>query len=145
MIANEFQYNLTRTQRARFEQTLQQLNGRNTATGAALPLLLQQAERDALQSQLDSLDAELAEYVALRSGQKQSFSMHSFEELPQVLIRARIASGMTQKQLAERLGLKEQQIQRYEATGYASANFQRLTTVIRALGLQVNPEITLTP
>jgi ribosome-binding protein aMBF1 (putative translation factor) len=31
-------------------------------------------------------------------------------ELPEALIRARIAVGLTQKRLAERLGLKEQQV-----------------------------------
>ena len=33
--------------------------------------------------------------------------------LPIELIRARIAKGLTQKDLARKLGLKEQQIQRY--------------------------------
>ena len=39
-------------------------------------------------------------------------------ELPTVPIRARVAHGWTQKQLAGLLGVTEQTIQRYEATGY---------------------------
>jgi transcriptional regulator with XRE-family HTH domain len=70
-------------------------------------------------------------------------SIPSFEELPRALIQARIARGLTQRQLAERLGLKEQQIQRYEATGYASASLKRVGAVIQALDLQVHEEIAV--
>lgn len=58
----------------------------------------------------------------------------SIERLPQNLIRARIASGLTQRELAARLGVKEQQIQRYEATNYASASLARVLEVARILG-----------
>lgn len=40
--------------------------------------------------------------------------------------QGRIAAGLSQKELSERLGLKERQIQRYEATDYASANLTRV-------------------
>ena len=143
MIANKFQYNLTRSQASRFAQALALLDGIAIDSGKSLHPLLQQAERSALRSQLETLNTELAEYEAFRSGQQRSFSLNSFEELPQALICARIVSGLTQKQLAERLGLKEQQIQRYEASGYAAASLQRVTAVIKALGLQVREEIAL--
>ena len=67
----------------------------------------------------------------------------SFAELPRALIQSRIALGLSQKELAERLGLKEQQIQRYEATEYAGASVQRVQEVIQALGLQVREEVVL--
>ena len=50
---------------------------------------------------------------------------------------------MSQKDLASRLGLKEQQIQQYEASEYASASLARVTAVIRALGLSVREDIIL--
>jgi transcriptional regulator with XRE-family HTH domain len=68
----------------------------------------------------------------------------SLEELPQALIQARIARGLSQKELADRLGLKEQQVQRYEATNYASAKLAMLEQVMRALGLRVQIEGVLT-
>ena len=52
--------------------------------------------------------------------------LEAVEDLPKALIRARIASGMTQEGLALRLGLKAQQVQRYEATEYESASFARI-------------------
>jgi ribosome-binding protein aMBF1 (putative translation factor) len=79
----------------------------------------------------------------LRSQQQTAFSVESFEDFPRVLIQARIAAGMSQRELAERLGLKEQQIQRYEATEYTSASWSRVSEVIRALGLTVREEMVV--
>jgi ribosome-binding protein aMBF1 (putative translation factor) len=148
VIANEFQYRLTKAQASKFEEALMELQAlggadlqRNQEKTA--PPRLHEAEMAALQSQLESLQAEIAEYDLLRSGKTRSFTADSFDELPHALIKARIASGLTQKQLAERLGLKEQQVQQYEATGYASASLKRVSEVIRALGLTVEEKVAL--
>ena len=58
-------------------------------------------------------------------------------ELPGILIRGRIARGLSQGQLAEKLRMKEQQIQRYESEGYGSARLRRLTKIAEALGLNI--------
>jgi len=100
------------------------------------PLLLK-AEQEALRSQLADLRAEMRAYEALRSGKHAVVKLSSLDDLPRALIQARIAQGLTQKDLAQRLGLKEQQIQRYEATDYASARLARLIRVGRALHLKV--------
>ena len=71
------------------------------------------------------------------------FEYSSFDDLPVELIRARIALGYTQKKLAARVGLKEQQIQRYEETEYSTASFSRLKEIIEALGLDVKEKIVL--
>ena len=77
--------------------------------------------------------AELKEYEELHSGRGGFPRISSMSELSRVIIRARIVSGLSQNELAERLGLKEQQIQRYEATDYASASLSRLIEVSRAV------------
>ena len=142
MITNERQLKITRVQAARFEQALATLKA--ATVPSSLPPFLRQAEQDALASQLSTLRTEIAEYESLRSGGQRVFDAPSFAELPRVLIKARIAQGMTQKDLAERLGLKEQQIQRYEGTRYASASFQRVQQVIEALQVQVSERVSLT-
>ena len=40
--------------------------------------------------------------------------------------------------------MKEQQIQRYEATEYASASLTRVLEVARALSVKLGPELSLT-
>ena len=74
------------------------------------------AQADALRSQLADLRAEMKHYESLRSGKPIALHVRSFDDLPRALIQARIAAGLSQRKLADRLGLKEQQIQRYEAT-----------------------------
>ena len=141
MIKNEREYRITKAQAHKFEHALSQLASSEAVSG--LHPLIQKAQRDALQSQLDELREQIAEYEALRSGQQAVISLNSLEELPQALIRARIAAGLTQRDLAERMGLKEQQIQRYEATEYASADLARVNEVAKALGLRVREDIFL--
>lgn len=102
---------------------------------------IREAEREALMIHYEELRNDLREYEMLRSGEEGSFEVRSLEELPQVLVKARIASRLTQRDLARRLGLKEQQIQRYEATGYASASLSRVLEVANALGLSVESSL----
>src|SRR5947199_184943 len=108
----------------------------------ALPLLNTDYPSRSLASLLRQRSAEVGA-SGLGERRTPGFALNSFDELPTALIQARIAAGLTQKQLAERLGLKEQQIQRYEATGYASASLKRVSAVIQALGLHVHEELAL--
>jgi len=64
-------------------------------------------------------------------------------EFPTALIRARIARGLTQRELAERVGLAEQAIQRYEASDYAGVSFARLVEIAEALNLTVHDDVRL--
>ena len=53
-----------------------------------------------------------------------------------------IAGARSQKELAERLGLKEHQIQLYEATDYGSASLTRLKEIAKALCVNIAGEMT---
>ena len=142
MIRNERQYRITKAQAQKLQSALMQLKA-GVGGDAHVHPRLRQAEMDALESQWESLQTEIAEYEALLNGRQKSFSLNSFDELPRALIKARIASGLTQRELAGRLGLKEQQIQRYEATEYASASLSRVSAVIQALNVEVREEVLL--
>jgi transcriptional regulator with XRE-family HTH domain len=142
MISNERQYRITKTEAEKFKRALADLESQSNAREGIHPRLVQ-AERDALQSQLNDLLGEIAEYEALKVGNIQVISIDSFDELADGLIKARIATGLSQKALADRLHLKEQQIQRYESDRYASASLQRLLEVARAIGVQIRKEILL--
>jgi transcriptional regulator with XRE-family HTH domain len=58
------------------------------------------------------------------------------------LIEARIAWHVTQKELADRLELAEQQIQRWEATNYAGVGVERMQEVADALGARITEKIS---
>jgi len=139
MIRNDRQYRITKAQADEFEHALNAL----TATSTEAHPAIHKAQVEATRSQLEELQAELAVYDALRAGKPRVLELTSLDELPHALICARIASGMTQKDLADRLGLKEQQIQRYEATNYSSASLSRIVEVVKALGLSIREDVFL--
>jgi transcriptional regulator with XRE-family HTH domain len=141
MITNERQYKITRSEADRFRKAIGDL-AKAPARADVHPRLLQ-AEREAMESQLADLQAEIAEYDRLKSADLSVISIGSFDELADGLIKARIAGGLSQKALADRLGLKEQQIQRYEAERYASASYQRLREIADALGVRIKNDILL--
>jgi ribosome-binding protein aMBF1 (putative translation factor) len=132
MIRNQRQYKITKAQVAKFEQVLQTFDERPPKSASVHPRLVQ-AQREAMASQLESLQAELKEYERLQRKKPSSLKLELVAELPETLIRARISAGLSQRELAERLGLKEQQIQRYEATNYETASLRRVMEVARAL------------
>ena len=137
MIKNERQYKITKSQITKFEAALDELTARDGDNAR-----LQKLEKDALRSQLDELRDEVDQFEQLRSGGPKPIHIESFDELPRALVKARIAAGLSQKELAERLGLKEQKIQRYEATDYCSASLSRLKEVAEALGVNIAGEMT---
>ncbi|MFN0191667.1 MAG: helix-turn-helix transcriptional regulator [Aestuariivirga sp.] len=135
MIKNEKQYRITKAQARRFEAALAEL-ARQERPSNITPRLWQ-AQRDAAESQLQELQEQIDAYERLHMGKSKELVLEAVEDLPKTLIRARIASGMTQEGLAHRLGVKTQQIQRYEATEYESASFARVLKVVQALGLRM--------
>ena len=137
MIKNERQYKITKSQIATFETALDELAARDGANTR-----LRKLEADALRSQLDELRDEVKQFEQLRSGGLKQIQIDSLDELPRALVKARIAGGLSQKELAERLGLKEQQIQRYEATDYGSASLTRLKEIAKALCVNIAGEMT---
>jgi HTH-type transcriptional regulator / antitoxin HipB len=130
VIQNKHQYKVTNSKLRELEQSLANL----AANPEGLSERLWQSQQAGVRVWIDRLTAEIAEYDRLQQGESV-FKISSLTELPIALIKARIASGMTQKELAEKIGVKEQQIQRYEASHYESASFERLREVFEALGI----------
>ena len=132
MIKNERQYRFTKTQVERFEQTLAELKSRNPEDIDVHPLIAK-AQVDAVSGQLADLKEQLRVYESLKAGEFPMENLEVVSDLAHMLIRARIAQGLSQRALAERLGLKEQQIQHYEATDYTSASLGRIMEVVSGL------------
>ena len=132
MIRNERQYRITKSQAARLARTLDNLQQRQDNPAGVHPRIAE-AQEDAVRSQLTDLERELHEYEQLKAGDFEIGDLRMVGELPTLLIKARIARGLSQRELAARVGLKEQQIQRYEATEYASASLSRIKEVAGAL------------
>jgi transcriptional regulator with XRE-family HTH domain len=140
MIKNDRQYRLTRSQLQRFQALLDDLRRRPLDGDGELRRSLEMA---AVEAQVAELTAQLEEYDALREGRTPLGHLESLDQLPTLLVRARIAAGLSQRDLAERLGMKEQQIQRYEANDWATANLSRLIEVAQVLGIHLDADLVL--
>jgi ribosome-binding protein aMBF1 (putative translation factor) len=141
MIKNEKQYRITKAQARRFEEALTELAGKKRP--ANITPRLWQAQRDAARSQMEELREQVETYEHLHVGKSKEVVLEGVADLPKALIRARIAAGLTQEGLAHRLGIKPQQVQRYEATEYESASFARILNVVHALGLSLPKAVRL--
>jgi ribosome-binding protein aMBF1 (putative translation factor) len=141
MIKNERQFKITNAQAESFKKAVSELQSKLNNETNADKLARSRLQLSAIQSQLGDLEEELQEYESLQQNRNESLEINSLSELPSILIKARIASGLTQKQLADKLGIKEQQIQRYEASDYSGANLQRIQQVIEALGVKAREQL----
>ncbi|MEA1927119.1 MAG: helix-turn-helix transcriptional regulator [Candidatus Auribacterota bacterium] len=139
MITNDRQYKISRTQLKKLDNAVEAFDMEESENRIKSPILAK-AEVDALMSEVGNLESQVREYENLKSGLVTEFRADSMEELPTVLIKARIANGMSQRNLAEAIGIKEQQIQRYESDNYASASLHRLTEVADALSLNISAQ-----
>jgi ribosome-binding protein aMBF1 (putative translation factor) len=128
MIQNERQYRITKANLEKFQAALETLE----ATRNLHPVA-RRAQQGAITSEIEVMRAELREFESLQDGQAFPLDVDAVLALPENLIRARIAAGLSHKDLAGRLGLKEQQIQRYESTAYRTASLERVMQIAAAI------------
>jgi HTH-type transcriptional regulator/antitoxin HigA len=134
MITNERQYKIARAETEKFRNTLRTFNPLDLIKEGIDPLIAE-AQKRALESQLNDLVEALDRFDALRAGEVHTLESDTLSDIGRQLIEARVARSFTQKELAERLGMKAQQIQRYESEEYQSASLSRLIEVADALGI----------
>ncbi|HTU78908.1 MAG TPA: helix-turn-helix transcriptional regulator [Solirubrobacteraceae bacterium] len=96
---------------------------------------------DAIASQIETFRHEIDHYEKLRDAHITSREVTLLHEFPTALIEARIAAR-PQRQLAERIGVAEQQIQRWGANDYSGVGLDELQSVADALGVQIHKTIT---
>ncbi len=137
MILNERQYKISNKAVRDFVLALDKLLSEDTSS----PKIKIQVQ--ALKADIKKLKNEISEYEFIRSGKLEELEFSSLQELPTALIRARVARKLTQKALAEAIGLKEQQIQRYESSNYSTASFARIQQIAKALNISVKEKVVL--
>ncbi len=143
MITNERQYRIGKAELEKLGEEVRRFDLAEATKASGGDRVLAKAQLDALESESDVLSEQLREYEALKAGSVRNLEAASLSELPSLLIKARIALGLSQRQFAEKMGLKEQQIQRYEAENYSSASLRRLVEVSNALGVRLRGKARL--
>ena len=142
MITNERQYAVTQSELQRFEKVAAEQQEQAPTPG--VDPRIGEAMVDSLKGQAETLRDEIKRYEDLRDGRIGQRELESLRDFPTALIEARIVAGLTQKQLGERLEVKEQQIQRWEANLYSGVGVERLQVVADALGMEIKETVSYT-
>lgn len=99
-----------------------------------------------MRSERDDLSDAIAAYeTAKETGKPSHLETRADKDPGLMLIVARIAKGYSQRDLAWRLGVKEQQVQRYEADRYSSISMKNYARIAALLGVRLNAAIEPDP
>lgn len=90
---------------------------------------------DPMRSFHEQLKEEVASYERLQRGEFEE--LQNFEGLGRLLIALRISQGLSQRELADRLGVHESQVSRDERNEYHAVTVERAGRILEALGAEV--------
>jgi ribosome-binding protein aMBF1 (putative translation factor) len=94
---------------------------------------------DPLASFALQLKEEVEEYEKIKRG--EFGALENLEGIGRMLVAVRISKGIKQKELAEKLGVKEAQISRDERNEYHGASIEKIQKVLNALGVTLKSEV----
>jgi ribosome-binding protein aMBF1 (putative translation factor) len=139
MIKNDKQLANTKAELKEFEEAL------NAIKPSKKDDLRAKMHQNALKATTENLSREIKEYELLKNGNTNFIPVKDFYDITKALIKARIAKGWTQTDLARKMEIDVQQIQRYEARDYEGASIERIQEAIDALEIDVNINVIVVP
>ncbi len=124
---------------AQRDRTLAQIEGFRRALAKAdeeKPGKRSAAIRGSYESMIRQLEDELREYDELKSGELNLPQVERLGQIAPFIARIRIAKGVSQTELARRLGVSKQVISRYEESDYQTVAIARLEEILDAIGIK---------
>ena len=134
MILNEREAKRARSEIFALEKILSSKKTFQAIVDGFSPKIISRLQRE-YQTNKKILETSLAAYENAKHGDDEQLKKLVGNNIGLSLIVARIAKGLSQKELAERLGLREQQIQRYEADRYQSISLANAQKIAQVLGV----------
>jgi ribosome-binding protein aMBF1 (putative translation factor) len=136
MIKKDAQRERTATQLSGFRRALEKVQQdaagkRSTAVKASYEGIIRQ------------LRDELREYDKLKSGSLTLRRIDRLDQIAPFIAKIRIAKGVSQTDLARRLGVSKQVISRYEENDYQTVAIFRLQEILDAVGVKVVVKLRL--
>ncbi len=138
MIRNQLQLEVAKTQLANFRDHLRLLE-KETKTGRGTAIL--RVEESAVRETIRELESLVLEYESLWDSKRPTPTLHSMDDLPKALVEARLSLGITQKGLAERAGLKQEQIESLESSNFYTATFAQIRKLVRILNVRLSDSL----
>jgi len=94
---------------------------------------------DPMRSFHQQLEEEVASYERLKRGEFDE--IENLRGVGQLLVSLRIARGLTQRQLAEKLGVHETQVSRDERNEYHGITLERAAKILETLDVEVRSRV----
>lgn len=124
---------------AQRERTSAQIEGfRQALAGVAQekPGKRSAAIRGSYEGMIRQLEDELRGYDQLKSGELVLPNVNRLDQIAPFIAKIRIAKGISQTELARRLGVSKQVISRYEENDYQTVSMARLQEILDAIGIK---------
>lgn len=137
MIKTDRGYRITKSFLAKYQRELTSIDDDGSIRAKALC--------DAVKGRIDDLSYQLTEYDQMKQLSIPFFSILQMNELLLHIIKARIALNLTQKQFANLIGVKEQQIQRWEQHNYQEITVSKLLAIIDCIYNALSTQKKLIP
>ena len=124
---------------AQRERTVAQIEGFQQALAKAAQEKLDKrsaAIRGSYKGMIRQLEDELREYDQVKSGELTLPHVERLNQIAPFIAKVRIAKGVSQTELARRLGVSKQVISRYEESDYQTVAIARLQEILDAIGIK---------
>src|SRR5882757_5129251 len=132
MLKNEKQYKITKKKLDGINQNIKAIHVEGEQLSLKSQLILA-----SLTDMSNDMNNEIAEYELLKKDKAKILKARSLSELPSLITEYKIALGLTQKEFSQKIGMKEQQLQRYEAENFQGISFKNLLKILQAIGLEI--------
>ena len=133
MIKNDRQYEYTKKKLCEFETDLKSIHKKYSSDKNKIALLSQ-----GYVEHIAQLKAEVKEYEEIKkSPLPKVLHAHNAFEISRMLVRLRVARGITQAQLAARIGCKQTDISRLEREDYKGYTISQLAKIAKNLNAKM--------
>jgi HTH-type transcriptional regulator/antitoxin HigA len=129
MIKSDAQRERTAAQIEGFRQALAKVAREMTGKRAG-------AVRGSYEGMIRQLEDEIREYDEIKSGEITLPNIERLDQIAPFVAKMRIAKGVSQTELAHRLGVSKQVVSRYEETEYQTVGISRLQEILDAIGIK---------
>lgn len=140
MITNQHQYELSQKHARNLKQAIDGLVTTSDDRQNIDPRC-RKAVREGYESLLEELLSEIREYEILTHETTPVTEIDDIDKLPLGLIKARITAGLSQKDLARKLGMETSELIKHEVGEFADLGYDRLIEIAKALNLSVRHDI----
>jgi HTH-type transcriptional regulator/antitoxin HigA len=129
MIKSDAQRDRTVTLIEGFRQALAKAERETSGKGVAVI-------RGSYEGMICDLEDQLREYDQLKAGDLTLPDVERLDQIAPFIVKIRIAKGVSQTELARRLGVSKQVISRYEESDYQTVAITRLQEIMDAIGIK---------